>query len=114
MNYNVGVIAGDGIGPEIVSEARKVLDAIGAKFGHTFTYDEILMGGCSIDATGVPLTDDAIACKSGRCSSDGFHRRKYSNIPLVQIRAIPSPGGRSFEIKKSIEPFCKLKTGIPL
>ena len=54
MNYNVGVIAGDGIGPEIVSEARKVLDAIGAKFGHTFTYDEILMGGCSIDATGVP------------------------------------------------------------
>ena len=43
MNYNVGVIAGDGIGPEIVSEARKVLDAIGAKFGHTFTYDEILM-----------------------------------------------------------------------
>ena len=61
MNYNVGVIAGDGIGPEIVSEARKVLDAIGAKFGHTFTYDEILMGGCSIDATGVPLTDDAIA-----------------------------------------------------
>ena len=43
MNYNVGVIAGDGIGPEIVSEARKVLDAIGAKFGHTFTYDEILL-----------------------------------------------------------------------
>ena len=101
MNYNVGVIAGDGIGPEIVSEARKVLDAIGAKFGHTFTYDEILMGGCSIDATGCHCT-----CKSGRCSSDGFHRRKYSNIPLVQIRATPSPGGRPFEIEKSIEPFC--------
>lgn len=114
MNYNVGVIAGDGIGPEIVSEARKVLDAIGAKFGHTFTYDEILMGGCSIDATGVPLTDDAIAHAKAADAVLMGHRRKYSNITLVQIRAIPSPGGRSFEIKKSIEPFCKLKTGIPL
>ena len=61
MNYHVGVISGDGIGPEVVAEAQKVLDAIGAKFGHTFTYDAILMGGCSIDATGVPLTDEAIA-----------------------------------------------------
>lgn len=60
MNYKVGVIAGDGIGPEIVAEARKVLDAVGDKFGHSFAYDEILMGGCSIDATGVPLTDEAI------------------------------------------------------
>ena len=61
MEYNVGVISGDGIGPEIVSEAKKVLDRISQVYGHTFHYEDILMGGCSIDATGVPLTDEAIA-----------------------------------------------------
>lgn len=61
MNYNIAVIPGDGIGPEIVTEARKVLDTIGSTYGHTFNYTEVLMGGCSIDATGVPLTDEAMA-----------------------------------------------------
>ena len=61
MEYKVGVISGDGIGPEVVAEAKKVLDKVGEVFGHTFNYEEILMGGCSIDATGVPLTDEAIA-----------------------------------------------------
>ena len=61
MEYKVGVISGDGIGPEIVSEAKKVLDRISQVYGHTFHYEDILMGGCSIDATGVPLTDEAIA-----------------------------------------------------
>ena len=60
MEYKVGVISGDGIGPEIVTEAKKVLDKIADKYGHKFNYTEILMGGCSIDATGVPLTDEAI------------------------------------------------------
>ena len=50
MNYNVTVIPGDGIGPEIVREARKVLDQVGKVYGHSFVYTEILMGGCSIDA----------------------------------------------------------------
>ena len=61
MNYNIAVIPGDGIGPEIITEARKVLDTIGSTYGHTFNYTEVLMGGCSIDATGVPLTDEAMA-----------------------------------------------------
>ena len=61
MNFNVAVIPGDGIGPEIVNEARKVLDAVGSKYGHTFDYTEVLMGGVSIDAHGVPLTDEALA-----------------------------------------------------
>lgn len=61
MNFNVAVIPGDGIGPEIVNEARKVLDAVGKKYGHTFNYTEVLMGGVSIDAHGVPLTDEALA-----------------------------------------------------
>ena len=58
MEYKVGVISGDGIGPEIVTEAKKVLDKIADKYGHSFNYTDILMGGCSIDATGVPLTDE--------------------------------------------------------
>ncbi|MBS6955661.1 MAG: 3-isopropylmalate dehydrogenase [Enterocloster asparagiformis] len=60
MNYNVTAIPGDGIGPEIVREARKVLDQVGKVYGHTFHYTEVLMGGCSIDAHGVPLTDEAL------------------------------------------------------
>lgn len=61
MNYNVAVISGDGIGPEIVTEAKKVLDKVAEKFGHRFNYEHILMGGASIDVHGVPLTDEAIA-----------------------------------------------------
>ena len=50
MECKIGVISGDGIGPEIVAEAKKVLDKIGEKYQHTFHYEDILMGGCSIDA----------------------------------------------------------------
>ncbi|MGN0373183.1 MAG: 3-isopropylmalate dehydrogenase [Enterocloster sp.] len=60
MNYNVTVIPGDGIGPEIVREARKVMDKVAEVYGHSFRYTEILMGGCSIDAHGVPLTEEAL------------------------------------------------------
>lgn len=60
MNYRIVVIPGDGIGPEIVREAKKVLNQIGKKYGHEFQYREVLMGGVSIDATGVPLTEEAL------------------------------------------------------
>ena len=60
MDYNITLIPGDGIGPEIVREARKVMDRVGQIYGHTFHYKEILMGGCSIDAYGVPLTQEAL------------------------------------------------------
>lgn len=60
MNCKIVTIPGDGIGPEIVREACKVLDQVGKVYGHTFEYKEILMGGCSIDAYGVPLTDEAL------------------------------------------------------
>lgn len=60
MNYKVAVIPGDGIGPEIIAEARKVLDKTGEKYGHTFEYQELLMGGCSIDTYGEPLTDETL------------------------------------------------------
>ncbi len=60
MEYNIAVIPGDGIGPEIITEEKKVLDKVGDKFGHSFNYTEVLMGGVSIDATGVPLTEEAL------------------------------------------------------
>ena len=60
MKYEIAVIPGDGIGPEIVREACGVLDRVGEVFGHSFHYTEVLMGGASIDVHGVPLTDEAL------------------------------------------------------
>ena len=60
MEKKIAVIKGDGIGPEIVTEAMAVLDAVAAKFGHTFTYADAPMGGCAIDAFGVPLPDSSL------------------------------------------------------
>ena len=60
MNYSIAVIPGDGIGPEIIGEAKKILDKVGTIFGHEFLYTEVLMGGVSIDAHGVPLTEEAL------------------------------------------------------
>ena len=60
MEYRIAVIPGDGIGPEIVTEAKKVLDRVGQDFGHTFHYTEVDMGGVSIDKYGVPLTKEAL------------------------------------------------------
>lgn len=65
MKYNIAVIAGDGIGPEIVAEAIKVLNTVGQLAGHGFEYKHVLMGGCAIDATGMPLPDETVEiCKS--------------------------------------------------
>lgn len=64
-NYKIVVLKGDGIGPEIVNEALKVLDKAGEKFGFSFTYDEQLLGGCAIDAAGVPFPKETeAACKA--------------------------------------------------
>lgn len=60
MEKNIAVIKGDGIGPEIVNEAIKVMDKVGEKYGHTFNYTEVLMGGIAIDTVGVPLPQETI------------------------------------------------------
>lgn len=60
MKYNIAVIPGDGIGPEVVSEAIKVLDAVAAKSGHQFEYKYLLAGGCAIDETGRCLPDETV------------------------------------------------------
>ena len=57
MNYKIALIRGDGIGPEVVGEAVKVLEAVGRKFGHSFTYEEVLLGGCATDAVGKSYPD---------------------------------------------------------
>ena len=60
MEYNIALVKGDGIGPEIVSAAVEVLEKIGRKFGHTFRFTDYLAGGCAIDATGIPLPQETI------------------------------------------------------
>ena len=63
--YNIVLLKGDGIGPEIVNEAVKVLDKTAEKFGFEVNYDKALLGGCAIDATGVPLPQETIdKCKA--------------------------------------------------
>ena len=65
MNFNITLLPGDGIGPEVVAEAVRVLDVIAIRFGHTFIFTERLMGGCSIDKYGSSLTDETLAdCKA--------------------------------------------------
>ena len=65
MDYKIALIRGDGIGPEVVNEAVKVLDRIGEKFGHSFAYTDVLLGGCAIDACGKPYPDGTTeACKA--------------------------------------------------
>lgn len=59
-SYHITLLRGDGIGPEIVAEAVKVLDKAGEKFGFSVEYTDALMGGCAIDAAGVPLPQDTI------------------------------------------------------
>ena len=94
MDYNVTLIPGDGIGPEIVREAKKVMDKVGEVYGHTFDYTEILMGGCSIDAYGVPLTEEALetARKSdavllGAVGGDVGNSRWYDVAPNLRPEA---------------------------
>ena len=60
MRYNITVLAGDGIGPEVVAETLKVLDKVGAKFGHEFNYDHCLIGGAAIDVTGECLPKETV------------------------------------------------------
>ena len=110
MNYQVGVISGDGIGPEIVTEAKKVLDKVGEVFGHTFSYDEILMGGVSIDATGVPLTEEAIAqAKAADAVLMGSIGGNTSTSPWYQLPPELRPEAGLLKLRKSLQLFANLR-----
>ena len=68
MDYKIALIRGDGIGPEVVEEAVKVMEAVGSKFGHTFEYVDVMLGGCAIDAVGKSYPDGT-AEKCKRCDA---------------------------------------------
>ena len=110
MKCQVGVISGDGIGPEIVTEAKKVLDKIGEVFGHQFCYQEILMGGCSIDATGVPLTDEAIeAAKASDAVLMGSIGGNTSTSPWYKLAPELRPEAGLLKLRKSLNLFANLR-----
>lgn len=110
MDFRVALIPGDGIGPEIVAEARKVLDAVAVKYGHRFDYETLLMGGCSIDAYGVPLTDEAVAAAKasdavllGAVGGDVGNSRWYSAAPGLR------PEAGLLKIRKDLELFANIR-----
>ena len=110
MRYHVGVISGDGIGPEITNEARKVLDKIGSVYGHQFDYEDILMGGCSIDATGVPLTDEAIAsAKASDAVLMGSIGGNTATSPWYQLEPSLRPEAGLLKLRKSLNLFANLR-----
>ena len=83
MNYQIAVIPGDGIGPDVVEQTLKVMDKVGEKFGHTFNYTKVLAGGCAIDATGACLPQETIdICKASDAVLLGaVGGWKWDNLP---------------------------------
>ena len=110
MEKNIAVIKGDGIGPEIVTEAMKVLDKVAAKFGHQFNYEQLLMGGCSIDANGVPLTDETIErCKASDAVLMGSIGGDTTKSPWYKLPANLRPEAGLLKIRKSLGLFANLR-----
>lgn len=110
MKCNVTLIPGDGIGPEIVAEASKVLNQVGKKYGHEFHFQEILMGGCSIDAYGVPLTDEAIAtAKASDAVLLGAVGGKVGNSRWYEVAPELRPEAGLLKIRKELELFANMR-----
>lgn len=110
MKYHIGVISGDGIGPEIVAEAKKVLDKIASTYGHEFDYEDILMGGCSIDAVGVPLTDEAIAqAKASDAVLMGSIGGNTATSPWYKLEPSLRPEAGLLKIRKELHLFANLR-----
>lgn len=82
-NYKISIIKGDGIGPEIIDEAIKVLNVVGKKFDIRFSYNEYLMGGCAIDATGNPLPQETVngVLASDACLFGAIGGAKWDDLP---------------------------------
>lgn len=113
MNKKITVIKGDGIGPEIVIEAEKVLDKVAEKFGHSFEYTDILMGGCSIDACGVPLTDEAVAtAKAADAVLLGAIGGNTSTSPWYKLAPQLRPEAGLLKIRKELGLFANLRPAV--
>ena len=113
MNKKIAVIKGDGIGPEIVNEAIKVLDKVAEKFGHSFEYDQLLMGGCSIDAYGEPLTDETIEhCKAADAVIMGSIGGDTTTSPWYKLPPNLRPEAGLLKIRKSLGLFANLRPAV--
>ncbi|MDM8529660.1 3-isopropylmalate dehydrogenase [Anaerolineales bacterium HSG25] len=106
MQAKITLLPGDGIGPEVVAEAVKVLNAIGEKFGHTFEYTEMLAGGIAIDETGNPMPDETIsACKAADAVLLGAVGGPKWSDPSAKVR--PEQG--LLKIRKELGLFANIR-----
>lgn len=113
MKYNIAVIKGDGIGPEIVAQAEKVLNAVGKKYSHEFNYTDILMGGCSIDACGVPLSDEALEiAKNSDSVLLGAVGGKVGVSKWYDLAPNLRPEAGLLAIRKGMGLFCNLRPAV--
>ena len=110
MSYKVCVIRGDGIGPEIVAEALKVLDKVAEKYNETFDYTDILLGGASIDATGKPLTEEALeTAKSCDAVLMGSIGGNTTTSPWYKLPANLRPEAGLLAIRKGLGLFANMR-----
>ena len=110
MEYKIAVIPGDGIGPEIVAEAKKVLNRVGEVYGHTFHYEDLLMGGAAIDAVGVPLPEETL--KKAKDSDSvllGAVGGKVGNSRWYDLPANLRPEAGLLAIRKGLELFANIR-----
>ena len=110
MECKIAVISGDGIGPEIVREAKKVLDVVAEKYGHTFNYTDVLMGGASIDVHGVPLTAEAIeTAKASDAVLMGSIGGDAKVSPWYKLEPSKRPEAGLLKIRKELNLFANLR-----
>lgn len=110
MNYNIALIHGDGIGPEIVTEAKKILDKVCEVYSHSFTYKNVLLGGASIDVHGVPLTEEAVAdAKSCDAVLMGSIGGDAKTSPWYQLEPSKRPEAGLLAIRKALNLFANLR-----
>ena len=110
MEYKIALIPGDGIGPEIVREAKKVLDQVAKVYGHTFQYETLLMGGCSIDAYGEPLTEETLEkAKASDAVLLGAVGGKVGNSRWYDVAPNLRPEAGLLKIRKGLGLFANIR-----
>ena len=108
--FNIALIPGDGIGPEVVSAAVTVLDAVSEKYGHKFNFTEVYMGGCAIDKFGVPLPDETIdICKKSDAVLMGSIGGNTTTSPWYKLPANLRPEAGLLKIRKELGLFANLR-----
>ena len=110
MELHITCIPGDGIGPEIVRETKKVLDKVAHKYGHKMIYKDILMGGASIDVHGVPLTEEAIAdAKAADAVLMGSIGGNTTTSPWYKLPPEKRPEAGLLALRKALNLFANLR-----